>query len=37
VHNLLDDDMPLVQPYFGYHPPVPWPGREYMLRVSWEQ
>jgi len=37
VHNLLDDASPLVQPYYGSHPPMPWPGREFLVSLSYEQ
>jgi len=36
VHNILDTEWYLVQPYDGYHPRVPGQSREFMLRVSWE-
>ncbi len=36
VHNILDTEWWLVQPYNGFHPRVPGPSREYLLRVSWE-
>lgn len=35
VFNLFDDEDPFVQPYNGYRPPIPGPGREVVIRVGY--
>ena len=36
VHNLLDSDFPLAQPYAGGKAPLPTMGREFNVRLRWE-
>ncbi|MEZ4239201.1 MAG: hypothetical protein R3F59_24215 [Myxococcota bacterium] len=37
VHDLLDSAPPLVQPYTGFHLPMPTAGRDVMFRVTVER
>jgi len=35
VYNLLDEEDQFLQPYNGWHAPLPGPSREYVLRLSY--
>ncbi len=36
VYNLLDQKFNFIQPYNGYHAPMPTPSREFIFRISYD-
>lgn len=36
VYDLLDEKFKFIQPYNGYHAPLPGPGREFILRAQFD-
>lgn len=36
VYDILNERMPFIQPYNGYHAPLPGPSREFIIRLSYK-